>query len=67
MALLRQHIAEAFRQFERGDAMASPPQGGAGAEAAHAAHPGNPSGSHTALAGAQASVANSGAQKASRS
>ncbi|KVZ38657.1 EAL domain-containing protein [Burkholderia ubonensis] len=64
VALLRQHIAEAFRQFERGDAMVPPPQGGTGAEAAH---PGNPSGSHAALVGAQSSVASSGAQKASRS
>ncbi|WP_198390845.1 hypothetical protein [Burkholderia ubonensis] len=27
MALLRKHIAEAFRQFERVDAMVPPPQG----------------------------------------
>nr|WP_232430805.1 response regulator [Burkholderia ubonensis] len=66
VALLREHIAEAFRQFERGDAMV-PPQGGAGAEGARAARPGSPSGSHAALAAAQSSVANSGAQKASRS
>ncbi|WP_157655621.1 hypothetical protein, partial [Burkholderia ubonensis] len=35
VALLRQHIAEAFRQFERGDAMVPPLQVRTDTDAAH--------------------------------
>ncbi|WP_232444601.1 response regulator [Burkholderia ubonensis] len=41
VALLRKHIAEAFRQFERGDAMVPPPQGGTGAQAARVGRDGS--------------------------